>query len=261
MSSSLAKTNNELIRRRRKKRIIKRSVIFAIFLIAVSVILCLKLDYFNISNVKIINNNIISSEEIAENAKVSVGENIFYANLMQIKTNVLSNPYIESAVVKRSLPSTIWISVKEREARFYGKVDNKFYIIDKNGIVLEERTDINNMNLTNLLGLDLENSELGKVFPGSDIIKLKLLSSISELIASNSSNIKIDSVDVKNSLAVKVNCQNITIKLGDGENLKEKMRKAFGIIEDNNLLTQKGYVDVSFEGNPVMYIEKQEDKK
>lgn len=261
MKSSLANTNNELIRKRRKKRNIKRSIILIILLIAVAVTLCLKLTYFNVSAVRVVNNSLLSTEEITNNAKVNLGTNIFYINLKEIKTNVLSNPYIESADIKRILPNTIAIAVKEREAVFYGKKDKSYFVIDRNGIVLEERDNIDNMNLTNLMGFDFSKSKLGSVVFGADSRKVEIIGLITELISLNNSDIKIDSLDLSNLASINLHCQSIVIKLGNSDNLKEKINKAINIIKDNNLISQSGYVDVGFEGNPVIYIEKQEDKK
>lgn len=261
MKSNLANTNNELIRKRRKKRNIRRSIILIMLLIAVAVTLCLKLTYFNVSAVKVANNSILSTEEIINNAKVNLGSNIFYMNLKEIETNVLSNPYIEGAAVKRVFPSTIEITVKEREAVFYGKKDNSYFIIDRNGVVLEERNNIDNMKLTNLLGFDFSKSKLGSVVFGADDRKVEIIGLITELISLNSSDIKIDSVDLSNLGSLNLHCENIVVKLGNSNNLKQKINKAINIIKDNNLISQSGYVDVGFEGDPVYHIEKQEDKE
>ena len=261
MNINLDKTNNELIRKRRKRRAIRRNIVLIILLVAVSITLCLKLTYFNVDTVAIHNNSIISSEEITENANINFGTNIFYMNLKQIKTNVLGNPYIEEVAVKRLLPRTISITVKEREAKFYGEADNQYVIIDNNGVMLEKRDNIDGMNLTRLSGLEFQKAELGVLVPGVDERKQEIIRTITELIGLNSSDIKIDSVNLESTVNIEMHCQNILVKLGDGENLKQKMNKALNIIVANNLISQKGYVDVSFNGNPVIDIEKQEDKE
>jgi cell division protein FtsQ len=71
----------------------------------------------------------------------------------------------------------------------------------------------------------------------------------------NSSGIEISSVDLSNSLNVVINCRDISIKLGN-TNIKDKLNFAFRAIESNNLKDKKGYFDLSFEGNPVAFVEK-----
>lgn len=52
--------------------------------------------------------------------------------------------------------------------------------------------------------------------------------------------------------------KNILIKLGNSDELNNKLNKAFNIIlqKEEVKSAKKGYVDVSFNGNPVVFIEK-----
>ena len=254
MREPLVNTNNELIEKRRKKRTIKRTIILAVLIIAILVTLCLKLNYFNVTSVKIYNNRIVTSDEISELAKVRIGTNIFYININNIRTNVLNNPYILKAEVKRKLPNTVVISISERQAVFYGKFDNKYLIIDKDGIILEERDDVSKMRLTNLEGFNYDEAKLGETIPSEDKTKINNIGIITELIELNSSGIEITSVNLSDGLNTIVSCSNILIKLGRN-NIKDRLNLALNIILNNNLKNQKGYIDVSFEGNPVVNMD------
>lgn len=255
MKVTLQNTDNELIKKRRRKRAIKRSIVFSLLLISIMVTLCLKLSYFNVSNIIVSNNNIINAEEIIALSKINKGTNIFYMDLKKIETNLLSNPYILKADVKRKLPNTISISVTEREAVFYINAENKKLIIDKYGVVLEERDDVSNMQLTNLQGFDFEAAKVGSIIPCDDDRKIQFITLITDLISSNTSGIKITSVDLNDVLNIKVYTGDMCIKLGDSSNLKDKLNLALNIINNNNLKESKGYIDVSFEANPVLFIE------
>ncbi|MCM8711008.1 FtsQ-type POTRA domain-containing protein [Clostridium sp. SYSU_GA19001] len=255
MKTALRNTENEFINKRRRKRTIRRSIIFSLLLISTLITLCLKLSYFNVSNIIVRNNNIISKDEIIAISKIKEGTNIFYMNLNKIRTNVLSIPYILKAEVSRKLPNTIVITVEEREAVFYINADKKKLIIDKQGIVLEEREDISNMQLTNLQGFDFEIAEVGKLIPCDDSRKISFISLITDLITSNSSGIKITSVDLTDIFNIKTYSGDLCIKLGDSNDLKDKLNLALNIINNNNLNGKIGYIDVSFKGNPVVFIE------
>lgn len=255
MKNALVKTDNQLIINRRKRRAIKRTIISLILLISVTITLCLKLTYFNVSNISVINNHTINSDEIVKLSKINKGINIFYLNFKNVQTNLQSNPYILSANINRKLPNTIVISIKEREAVFYSKRDNKYLIIDKNGIVLEEKEDISQMKLTNLQGFDTKEAKIGEVIPAQDKRKIDNISLITELISNNSSGIDITSIDLSNDLNLLAYSNNMCIKLGNS-NIKDKLNKALNVIVSNNLKDQKGYIDVSYEGNPVIFKEK-----
>ncbi|ERI91290.1 POTRA domain protein, FtsQ-type [Clostridiales bacterium oral taxon 876 str. F0540] len=255
MKNALAKTDNKLIINRRRKKAVRKTIISLILLISVTVTLCLKLSYFNVSNISVINNHTINSDEIIKLSQIKKGINIFYLNFKNVQTNLRSNPYILSADIKRKLPSTIIISIKEREAVFYTKRDNKYLIIDRNGIILEEKEDISQMKLTSLLGFNFKEAQIGMVIPVQDKRKLENISLMTELISDNTSGIDITSIDLSNNLNLEVYTNNICIKLGSG-NIKDKLNKALNIIVNNNLKDQKGYIDVSFDGTPVISIDK-----
>lgn len=248
--------SNELIRYRRKKMAVRRAIILTLFLVSLLIILCLKLSYFNVSNIKVYNNKIVSSEEIVNLSKINKGTNIFYINLKNIETNVLVNPYILKAEVKRKIPKTIAIDIQEREAVFYIKTENSYLIVDKSGIILENRNDIDNMKLTNLQGFNVEGAAVGKVLPCDDKRKLDVISLITDLISLNTSGLDITSVDLSDILNIKVYVGSLCIKMGTDENIKDKLNWALNFINNNNLKDSKGYIDVGFEGKPVLFIDK-----
>lgn len=255
MGGTLAVSNNELIRKRRRKRTIKKAFLLTVLLISTLVILCLKLEYFNVKYVKVSSNKVVSSDEIVESSNIENGVNIFYVDVKGIENNVLKNPYILETAVSRQLPNAISIKVTEREAVFYYKKDDKYYVIDKTGVVLEQRDNINNMKLTLLQGLSNAELKVGSILPVEDNRTMSNLKLIAELIMLNSSGIDISLVDVSNLLNIKVNCGNISIRLGMND-IKEKLNLGLNIIKNNKLETSKGYIDVSFEGTPVVFIEK-----
>lgn len=250
------KSKNELIERRRKRMRRKRIFFFTIFLITILITLCLKLPYFNVKTVFVSNNRTISSEELLNEAGVIKGTNIFYLNTWKIRDNIMKNPYVLSVDIKRKLPDSIELSVNERAAAFYSQKSNKFIIIDKNGVVLEERNSINNMKLVRLEGFDTSKTKVGTMIPYDDSRKLVYISQITDLILNNSSCKNITKVDITDALNLMVYYNNMCIKLGNGEDLSVKLNKAINIINDKNLASSKGYVDVGFNGNPVFFIEK-----
>ncbi len=259
MTTSLKLSNdskNELIEKRRKKIRIKRYITIIVILIAVVVTLCLKLSYFNIKDIKVLNNRNIGSEEIKKLSQINLGENIFYLNLRKSRTAILSNPYILKADIKRKLPNKINIYVEERTAVFYVKQNEKYLVIDEKGIVLEEKNSINGMKLIKLEGFEGKNYKVGEVLDNSDVRKLKIINDITKLIKSLKDGIPEPSiVDIKDLTDIKLYYGNIMIKIGTSDELQEKINKAINILVDNKLIDKKGYIDVSFKGSPVFFVE------
>lgn len=119
------KSKNQLIIKRRRRKFVKKCFILLILLISTLTGLCLKHPYFNVKKIEVINNKNISKEEIIKLSRIYEGDNIFYINMDRTKRDILNNPYILKAEVKRKLPNKILIDISEREAIFYGeKIEN-----------------------------------------------------------------------------------------------------------------------------------------
>lgn len=249
------KTDNELILRRRRKKKVQKTFLLFVLMISLFATLCLKLPYFNIKTIQVLGNKNISKGDIISVSQISTGNNIFYINLKESKNNILSNPYIYSAEIIRKLPSTLQINIKEREAVFYNVKDNNNLVIDKNAIVLQQRDDIKGMKLIKLDGLDYSKVELGKTISDSDSRRVDVVKALGDIIANNKIS-GITSIDVSNSVDIKIYYGSILVKIGSEDDIDKKMNVALNILERKEVKGAKGYVDVSFAGNPVFFIQK-----
>lgn len=227
-----------------------------ILLIFAVTMLCLKLSYFGIAQIAVEGTKNITKEEVIKLSRIYKGNNIFYVNLKESKQGIASNPYVLNVSIKRKLPNTLVIDVIERQASFYNIVDNQYIIIDKNGIVLEKTDTIGDRNLTKLEGVDFKQAELGKEIPCDTKRKIEAIGKFTELIFNNKSEFQISLVDISDLTNLKAYCGNMYIKLGNSEELSEKLNKALNLLKNAGLKEEKGYIDVSFKGNPVFFIEK-----
>jgi cell division protein FtsQ len=251
------KTTNELIMKRRRKKLIKRCIWFFIFMVSIMILLCLKLDYFNIANIEVSGNKIISTSEIIKTSGIYLGNNIFYTNISRSKKRILAqNPYIMEVHIVRRLPSSIDIEVRERKAKYYDEKRNKFLLIDENGVILQEKDSIKDMNLIKLSGIEVDKLHTGDVIQFDDKRKLQVLNIMDKITENDKNNFGIDELDLSNIVDIKAYSGNMCIKLGTSENIADKINMALNIINMNKLCGKKGYVDVSYKGNPVFYIEK-----
>lgn len=252
----MIKSKNELIERRRKRIRRKKTFFLIVLLIAILITLCIKLPYFNIKNIVVSKNKTISSNEIIKESGIVKNTNIFYLNVSKSETNILTDPYVLKVDVTRKLPNLVEIVVTERSAAFYVLNDKKFYIIDRNGILLEIRDNINNLKLINLQGINVSKAQIGNVIPCDDSRKIDAIGTITDIILDNTKFKNISKVDISDSINIQVYYNDMCIYLGTGNNLLSKLNKAINIINSQNLAASKGYVDVSFNGNPVFCVQK-----
>ncbi|AWI03743.1 cell division protein FtsQ/DivIB [Clostridium drakei] len=256
MALTSPQTENELILRRRKRKRIKKIFMLFILLLSISITLCLKHPYFNIKNIEVSGNRNISSKEIVDLSTLSKGNNIFYINVRNGENNILSNPYISEVQIKRKLPATVQINIKEREALFYNTKDNKYFIVDKNGVVLQKKDDIKEMHLVKLDGFDYDKSEIGKVLKNDDKSKIDIVTDLGGIILNSKNTIGITYIDLNSTIDIKIYFGDMCVKLGRSDKLDKKVNEALNIINSKGLKGAKGYVDVSFDGNPVFSIQK-----
>lgn len=93
---------------------------------------------FNISSIEIKGNKKIESSTYMKLSKLKVNTNIFKFRESEIISNIKENTYVENVRIKRLLPSTVEITIKERETKFQISTNNEeFAYIDENGNILE----------------------------------------------------------------------------------------------------------------------------
>lgn len=255
MGKVIINNNNELIIKRRKKRLLKKNFSLLIIFSIVIIVLCYKLPFFNIRSIEV-NNKLSNRDEIIKLAGIYLGNNIFYTNTKEAQKNVITNPYISQVQIKRILPSKIKINVNERIAFFYLKEENFIYLIDKNGFVLDKKENIDVRNLIEVKNNDIKDIKIGTKLPSKDDRLYNILNEFSNIIAENKDLKGISYIELTNFMDIKIFYNNFLIKLGNYQDITQKINKALTILQIEDLKNKKGYIDVSYKGNPVFFIDK-----
>lgn len=249
------KSDNKLIIKRRKKKKRKIKIVFSLFIISLLVILSFNLTCFNILGIEVKGNKNVTPACVIETSKIEIGGNILYENYYSAKKELLKNPYIDDVKINIHFPGKVVITLKERGAYYYIEKDATYYVIDNNGILLEKRKDIDNTKLVNLTGFALQKPILGKTLQDKDARKISAIKEIASLMLKCTSKIKMNKLDITSIANIECSFNNMKAKLGGPYNIEDKLNKSLNIIEQNKLQDKKGYVDVSFKGNPVFFIE------
>jgi cell division septal protein FtsQ len=135
--------------KKEKKRKLKVLNLF-IFLINFSFFLFLLYLIYNlpIKNIYVINNNILSDQEIIDIAKIRNYPRFIISSKNRIKNNILKLDVVKSVEVKKTFKREIIIEIKEARPLFYILKDNKT-IFDNNkkiDINLNKPILVNNIN-------------------------------------------------------------------------------------------------------------------
>lgn len=80
----------------------------------------------------------LSAGEVLSLVEGLRGRNILAVDLDDWQQKLLSSPWVESATIRRVLPSTLEISVRERRPIGIGRIGTAMYLIDARGVIIDE---------------------------------------------------------------------------------------------------------------------------
>jgi cell division protein FtsQ len=66
------------------------------------------------------------------------GQNILTVRIGDWRQRVLTSPWVEDASIRRVLPSTLEITVKERRPMGIGRIGTALYLVDPHGVIVDE---------------------------------------------------------------------------------------------------------------------------
>lgn len=179
------------------ERIRKKVILF--LLIVIAVCLFLLSPIFNLKNVNIIGNSVVSSEEILASSGLVNDNSIFKINKASIIKKIKKNPYIESANIKRKIPSTINIEVVERETRFMLEFANAYVYINSQGYMLEIAQEKVEVPLITGFTTELEEIVPGNRLCTEDLKRLQIVIEIMEVAKANEIANLVTKVDISDT--------------------------------------------------------------
>lgn len=118
--------------------------------------------YFNVKTIKVIGNENVSSEDIIKMSDIKIYQNIFKLNLAKIQCLLKQNPLFDQVYVKRHIPDTIEICVKERKARALLNVEGEIYQVDEQAVIFQKLPLPTKFNLPIITNTNVKNVILGE---------------------------------------------------------------------------------------------------
>lgn len=123
-------------RKRRRRRRISFTIIIIILYIIISSVFK-RLDFFNVTSIKVQGNNILSKEEILKSCPLALGDNIFKFKKIKAEKNLMEKPYVKKARIRRKSYNKVDINIIERkESYIIQSMKGQHILIDDEGIIL-----------------------------------------------------------------------------------------------------------------------------
>lgn len=123
-------------KRKKKKRTVRGGCLISVVAVVLAFVLIFLTPVFNVKKIEVEGNDSVKKSQIIATSGIDVGKNIFAQNMGKAKKKVSEIAYIESAKVKRQLPSTVKIEVKEGTVGAYIQWDKKLVGINESGQTL-----------------------------------------------------------------------------------------------------------------------------
>ena len=92
----------------------------------------------HISHMTVRGHERLSTGEVLALVEGLRGQNILAVKLDEWQEKLLASPWVESATIRRVLPSTLEIAVRERQPMGIGRLGTAMYLIDGHGVIVDE---------------------------------------------------------------------------------------------------------------------------
>ncbi len=138
IKEKIRERKREKIRRQRARRIRFWTILCFILLCIAAGAFSLS-GFFTVDSIEVKGNSHFTAEEIINIGHAVPGHNIIYnPGKQEIIDYLEANPYIKQADVTRKFPSTLVITVSEREQACVFRYDDDYLIMDDEGILLKK---------------------------------------------------------------------------------------------------------------------------
>lgn len=104
---------------------------------------CTTSEYFAVTDITVTGNSQVKTDDILKVCGLRKGENSLLVNVHKAEQKLVDNPWIENASIRRELPGTFIITIKERVPLFCARKDNTLYYINAKGEIIAPVTTEN----------------------------------------------------------------------------------------------------------------------
>ena len=243
-------------KRIRKFRIAK--IIMIICLIIATILIILFSPLFNIKEIEIRDNELISTDEILNLSGIKKDINMFKVHTGRVSNDLKDNLYIEDVEIIRELPSKIIIVVKERKPSFIIEYANGYATIDKKGFILELNETKKDLPILQGLQTISEKVKVGEKIDKEDLNKVYIASKIIDIANSNDMNNLITRIDIESIKDIKIilESKDKTAYLGDETNLITKLGYIKQIIDKTEGIPAEIFVNMDLNSKDPIFRER-----
>lgn len=233
----------------------KGMLLILILLSALTGMVLIGAEIFQIKEITVLGNDKIVYNDIVNRSGIVYGDNIFKLDKELIEKRIEMDPYLDVVSIERKYPDRVIITVREREPAAIIPYLNSYFIIDKEGYILEIKSELGVIEYPIVQGILINSFVVGKRIGVNEEYQLtalqRILDSVYELeLQDQISEIRMENID---DIYMVLNT-GIQVRIGQALDVKKKL--IWLTSEDvqktiNGVLG--GVLDVSAASQPVFY--------
>lgn len=231
---------------------------FLLLLLIGAILYFLLSPVFNITNISVVNNSKITSQQIISLSGISIDENTFKIRLGQVEKQIKENPYIDTVKVSRKLPNEIQIEVTERTATYMLEFVNSVVYLNNQGYMLEVTENKIQAPIITGYATPAEEIKPGNRLCKEDLQKLEMVHRIME----TANNYEIGDLITKIGIADKNNYilyleeEKKTVYLGNASNINTRIMYLKEIVEIEKGIESEVFINGDINKDDVYTREK-----
>ena len=205
----------------------------------------LGLRTFQVRRIVVHGNHRLSNGEVTSLLEGLRGESLLAVNLEDWRRGVMNSPWVADASLRRTLPSTVDVTVQERAPLGIGRINGSLYLIDERGTVIDEYGP-------NYADLDLPIIDGLSLVPGDinpDLSRATLVRRLMDSLRARNMGARVSQIDVSDArnAVVLLDGDPTSIRLGN-EHFAERLQAYFDLAPAlREQVPNIDYVDLRFD--------------
>ena len=222
-----------VVKRRRRRRSFARFFRGLIFLVVSAAVLgvFVYVPFFTLSEIKLVGAKYLTQEDIMKIGNIYMGEQLFRLETDVVKNRLSKDLRIEEVTVRRRLPHTLEVKIKEREPLAIIQCDYGYLDLDHSGIVLDSYKTLKDMQIPMITGAEVRDLYIGDTVEDAQV--KGILDFLQRLNAESLNQIS-EAAIVEQDYVVMytATAQSVQIRIGKLERLDEKAHLTEDFLRD-----------------------------